>query len=80
MIIIGIKIINRENLSIDLQDILTEFGCIIKTRLGLHDVCNNSCSDDGIILLEVINDEKSRDLINELSNLDNIEIQIMRFY
>ena len=35
------------------QKILTECGCYIKTRLGLHEVNENLCAPGGLILLEV---------------------------
>ena len=36
--IIGIKVENRREEASKLQDILTEYGCVIKTRIGLHDM------------------------------------------
>ncbi|MFA5038702.1 MAG: hypothetical protein WC732_03370 [Candidatus Omnitrophota bacterium] len=36
------------------QETLTDFGCIIKTRLGVHDGVLDKCSDEGLILLELV--------------------------
>lgn len=77
--IIGVKLGNRTNLAIDFQKILTEFGCYIKTRLGLHDVADNKCSPNGVILLEVINDEEAIKLENELKKLSDTVVQTMKF-
>ncbi len=77
--IIGIKLSNRDETSKQMQDILTKYGCIIRTRIGLHDVDCGSCSPNGIILLEVINDELLPRLQKELCSIDNIEIQQMVF-
>lgn len=52
--IVGIKLENRNEAAIPVQNTLTEYGCYIKVRLGLHDVGDVSCSQDGLILLELI--------------------------
>jgi hypothetical protein len=36
------------------QRILTEFGCIIKTRLGIHDGVLDKCSNQGLMILELV--------------------------
>jgi hypothetical protein len=40
----------------EVQNILTKYGCIIKTRLGLHEVASDSCSQTGLILLHICSD------------------------
>lgn len=77
--IIGVKLGNRTNLAVDFQKTLTDFGCVIKTRLGLHDVANNVCSPNGIILLEVINDAEAVKLESELQKLGDVVVQTMKF-
>lgn len=77
--IIGIKLNNRAETSNQMQDILTNYGCIIRTRIGLHDVDCGQCSQNGIIILEVINDELLPKLQKELCSIDGIEIQQMVF-
>ena len=77
--IMGIRLGNRVNTAMEFQKILTDFGCIIKTRLGLHDVSDNKCSPRGIILLEVINDEDAVKFEKELCKIEGIEIQLMKF-
>lgn len=77
--IIGVKLGNRTNLAVDFQKTLTDFGCVIKTRLGLHDVANNVCSPNGIILLEVIDDAEALKLESELQKLGDIVVQKMKF-
>lgn len=42
--IIGIKLENRKEATILVQNALTEYGCYIKIRLGLHDIGNDLCS------------------------------------
>lgn len=77
--IIGIKISNRLDRAMEVQEVLTRYGCIIKTRIGLHEEKNGVCSPKGIVLLEIINDESAIDVEKELCDIEDIEIQQMRF-
>lgn len=77
--IMGVRLDNRTQTAIDFQKTLTQFGCIIKTRLGLHDVSENKCAPNGLILLEVIDDEEGAKFEEELRKIEGIEIQIMKF-
>ena len=54
--ILAIKLTERNNDSIELQKILTEYGCQIKTRIGLHHGTEDTCSPEGIIILDVAGD------------------------
>ena len=51
--ILGLHLTDRVKEAIKVQDVLTKFGCSIKTRLGLHDVNDDVCSTNGIIILEL---------------------------
>jgi len=77
--IIGVRLDNRTQTAIDFQKTLTHFGCIIKTRLGLHDVSENKCAPNGLILLEVIDDVEAVALKEELVKVHGIEVQTMKF-
>ena len=77
--IIGAKLNDRTHTSQNLQKILSDHGCAIKTRIGLHEVENGSCSSSGIILLEVINEDSANSIINDLKAINGIEIQSMKF-
>lgn len=66
--IIGIKLENRKEAAILVQNALTEYGCYIKVRLGLHDIGNDSCSQDGLILLELIAENNIIDIFLEKLN------------
>ena len=78
-IIIGIKVSNRENSSAELQEILTSYGCFIKTRLGLHDTSPSQCFPGGIVLLELTDNKEAEKLINELNKNGGFEVQKMIF-
>lgn len=73
--IIGISISNRKEESKQLQEILTKYGCFIKTRIGLHDMGEYQCLNYGIVLIEVI--DKVNEIYDELTKY--WQIQIMRF-
>ena len=77
--IIGIQLDNRSQTAIDFQKTLTTYGCIIKTRLGLHNVSENLCAPNGIILLEVIDDAEAVKFKEELSKIPGAVIQTMKF-
>jgi len=78
--ILGIQIPNRVKEAADVQNILTKFGCSIKTRLGLHDVVENYCSSSGLILLELTGDSAEMDKLEaELKAVDSVNVQKMIF-
>ena len=77
--IIGIKINNRLQNALSVQEILTDWGCAIKTRIGLHEEINGQCSPNGLILLEIIDDLKAVEIANKLCDIEEIEIQQMKF-
>jgi len=71
--IIGIRIDNRINNAVKLQEILTKNGCKIKTRLGLHEVSDDACSNDGIIVLQPYGSKDDVEaLVKELNSLEGI--------
>lgn len=77
--IMGVRLDNRTQSAVEFQKTLTHFGCIIKTRLGLHEVADHTCAPNGLILLEVIDDEQAKDFEKELCKIEGLEIQIMKF-
>ena len=63
--VVLIKIDHRASEAAKVQGILTDFGCNIKTRLGLHEVSNEFCATDGLIVLEV---EGEKDIIAQMND------------
>jgi hypothetical protein len=71
--IIGVRMDNRIDNAVKFQEVLTKNGCRIKTRLGLHEVSENACSNDGIIVLQPYgNKEDVEALVEELNSLEGI--------
>ncbi len=62
---------HRRGSAVEFQRVISEFGCIIKTRLGIHDGVLDRCSDEGLIMLELVGD---RSQANELqAKLDGLK-------
>ena len=79
-LIYGIHVHNRANAAVHVQQLLTEYGCSIKTRLGLHNVADNMCSPSGVILLEMFGDRAECDTLKEkLDAVDGVEVQVIEF-
>jgi hypothetical protein len=82
-IIMGIQVGHRREDALKVQELLTEYGCIIKTRLGLHDTGNkgNVCSEQGLIILEFIMDveDQIKELTEKLKQLQGIKMNMMEF-
>jgi hypothetical protein len=80
-IIVGISVNHRAGSAKEVQDILSKYGCIIKTRLGLHEA-GSDCSDEGLILLEMIEQKDQvavEYFLEELGRLDDIKVKRMDF-
>lgn len=79
-VILGVHVADRAHHAPGVQSVLTEFGANIKTRLGLHDVHDGSCSPNGLILIEYIGDDGGcAKLVQRLSVIDGVDVQRMVF-
>jgi hypothetical protein len=57
LILIG----NRKDSAVKVQQVLTAWGCLIKTRLGIHDGILDNCSDQGLLILELYGTKEQKD-------------------
>lgn len=79
-VILGVHVIDRVKKVPDVQKILTQFGCNIKTRLGLHEVSGNICSPTGLLLLELCGpDAELEAMEKDLQSLEGVQVQKMVF-
>jgi hypothetical protein len=79
-VILGVHITDRAMHVPKVQDLFTEYGCCIKTRLGLHDTSDKFCSPSGLILLEMAGPDGSIDeLATRLGAIQGIDVQRMVF-
>ena len=78
--ILGVKLTQRVSAAQEFQKVLTEYGCSIKTRLGLHPVTEGVCSPSGVILLEVIGDDATiENMISAIKAIPGTDVQKMEF-
>jgi hypothetical protein len=79
-IILGVQVSNRLENIMDVQKILTEYGCNIKTRLGLHEVTESHCSTVGLLILETHGDEADiRKMESKLKKIKGLTVKKMVF-
>lgn len=79
--ILGVYVNRSKDDTQQIQEILTRYGCSIRTRLGLHDTDEEYYDDRGLILLELFGDaEEALRLENELLAIDFVEVQKMTFH
>ncbi len=79
-IVLGVHITDRVKHVPAIQQALTEYGCYIKTRLGLHEADKAKCSPNGLLLLEMVDDDaKVGELEKKLKAVEGIEVQKMIF-
>lgn len=79
-VVMGVHITDRVRHVPDVQKALTDFGCYIKTRLGLHSVDDASCSPNGLLILELTSDHaRTVELAERLTAIDGVEVQTMTF-
>jgi hypothetical protein len=79
-VIMGIHIQDRVKQAQEVQKLLTDYGCYIKTRLGLHEADGDGCAANGLILLELVGDQsKSEELATKLNAFDGVDAQKMIF-
>ena len=79
-IILGIHVTNRLKNAVDVQKVFTEYGCNIRTRIGLHDVDANVCSPSGVVLIEFFgSDAEAMAMTAKLNEVEGVHVQKMVF-
>ena len=79
-IILGIHVSDRLKNAAEVQKVFTQYGCNIKTRIGLHDASENVCSPSGVVLIEFFGSEDQADgMKTKLSAVEGVQVQKMVF-
>lgn len=79
-LIFGVHLTNRMTDAQRVQQLFTDYGCNIRTRLGLHNVDDNFCDSKGLLLLEMVGDEaKCQELSTKLTAISGVEVKQMDF-
>ena len=69
---------NRQVTALEVQKILTEAGCMIKTRIGLHSGILDQCSSRGVVILELVGEKQEhKKLLEKFAKLDNVKSQLV---
>ncbi len=77
--IVAVLIESRSETAVNVQKILTGWGCLIKTRLGLHDGVLNKCSQTGLVILEMVGeDEKIDECVRKLNLIKGAQAKHIR--
>jgi len=74
LILIG----KRKDEAVRVQQILTGWGCLIKTRLGIHDGVLDNCSDTGLVILELVGtEEQKQELARKVAVLPGVSSKMV---
>ena len=76
--IIGLRVDHRHANALNLQKTLTEYGCNIKLRVGLHETSEKYCSDDGVIMLQVCGEKSELEaMVAALNAVEGIRAKML---
>ena len=75
--ILGVHVAQRTKHTAKVQKILTDYGCSIRTRIGLHEAGGGFCSPSGLILLEVV--DRAGALAAALAKVPGVSVKKMVF-
>jgi hypothetical protein len=78
--IMAVKINGRTANAPLVQEILTKYGCNIKTRIGFHETSEDQCSTDGILVLQLFGkDDELQAFFTELGKLNGVSPKFIEF-
>jgi hypothetical protein len=79
-IILGIHVTDRLKNAVEVQKVFTEYGCNIKTRIGLHDVDASACSPSGVVLIEFFGTPAEAEaMATKVGAVEGVDVQTMVF-
>jgi hypothetical protein len=78
-VVLAVHVTDRLKKVPPVQQTLSKFGDVIRTRLGLHEVSKEYSSPGGILILEVISESKARELQKALNKIKGIETKLVVF-
>lgn len=78
--IMAIKVNGRLANAPQVQAILTKNGCNIKTRVGFHELNEDQCSMDGLLILQLFGKETEiQAMFDELAKVDGVVPKFIDF-
>ena len=78
--ILAVHLTDRVTEAVEVQKVFTEYGCNIKTRVGLHDVAGDYCAPGGVIILELVGpDGITAEVGARLAAITGVETKVVEF-
>ena len=74
--ILGVQVTQRLKNASEVQDVLSRYGCSVKTRLGIHEFEEHDKDSLGLLILELTGDIEEADGLEK--NLEEIEGLVVR--
>jgi hypothetical protein len=76
--ILVVLIGKRKDAAVNVQKLLTAWGCLIKTRLGIHDGILENCSDQGLLILELYGSkEQKEELARKMELIEGVKSKLV---
>lgn len=76
--ILAINIDDRKGNSNTVQQVLTSHGCEIRARLGIPQQDTNTCTNKGLLILQVCDTTENMDVLtNELNGIESVNAKYM---
>lgn len=77
-VVLLVLIGKRKEAAVNLQKVLTAWGCIIKTRLGIHDGVLENCSEKGLLILELCGtNEQNHELARKIEVIKGVHSNLV---
>lgn len=78
-VVLVVHVTDRLKKAPEVQKSLSEFGNVIRTRVGLHEVNREYSSPEGVLLLDIVGEAKARQLQKALNKIRGIETKLVVF-
>ena len=70
---------HRKDAAVNVQKTLTAWGCLIKTRLGLHEGVQKDCSEHGLIICELVGEKTQlEELQRKLELIKGVSTELVK--
>ncbi len=76
--VMAILVDHRTKAAVKVQEILTKNGCIISGRFGIHEVSDEKCADEGLIILTLSGSKSEADaMAKTLKDVEGVKVNTM---
>ena len=76
-----VRIQDRDSSALSVQKVLTQYGCCVRMRLGLHDEePDNTCTPSGVLILQLNCDKaQAENISTELNAISGVKALLIDF-